>query len=157
MPQEKKQRYRETRFVGATRTDPETGEVTDMGDFTALQPITPSRRKTRREIKFMMVDIEAMPRLRMSKGEWSLFWQLVSYVDRERGEARVSTKELSKQLGATASNVSRTLSRLQQRGILLRLEVGVWRISPRLMSRKAVEQWALDMEKAPLIDWDGES
>src|SRR5690606_33775148 len=132
-----------------------TGEIIS-GTITGLVPQQQRRRRRRKEIKFAMIDIEAMPRLAMSKGEWSLFWKVVSYTDRERGESRVSTKELAEQMGWLGANTSRALTKLCRRGVLIRESPGVLRVNPKLMSRKQVEQWELDMEKAPDIDWDGE-
>lgn len=154
-PRPPKQRFKETELHGAHIVDQETGEVVPLGNITALQPVAPRRSKSRKEIKFMLVNIEAMPRLKMSKGEWSLFWAVVSYVDRERGEARVATGELARSLDWLPHNVSRSLSALARRGILVRVERGVWQISPLLMTRKAVDKWEIDMESAAPIDWDG--
>lgn len=149
-------RWRQHEVKGARLTNAETGEVIE-GDFTGLVPVQPRRAKNRREIKFMLVDIEAMPRLQMSKGEWTLFWNVIKYVDRERGDARVSTAELAETIGWLPQNTSRALSKLRERNILIRERQGVWRVNPKLMSRSAVDKWQIDMESAPRIDWDGEN
>lgn len=147
-------RWRETKIENVTAINPETGEVIHLENLSGRVPITP--KKKRRELKFMLVDIEAMPELKMSQGLWSLFWQVVKFTDKERGEARVMTKELAEALGWTSQNTSRALGRLRKRGILLRINQGVWMVNPRLMSRKGVEKWELDMEEAPQIDWRGD-
>ena len=73
-------RWREHEIQQAQFTNGETGEVI-AGTLTGLVPQQSRRRKKRKEIKFAMIDIEAMPKLVMSKGEWSLFWAVVSYTD----------------------------------------------------------------------------
>jgi DNA-binding MarR family transcriptional regulator len=149
------QRWRTQEIQGAQITNTETGEVTDLGTITGLVP-QQARRKNRREIKFMLIDIEAMPKLAMSKGEWKLFWQVVSYTDRERGEARVTTGELAKAIGWNVPNTSRALKKMADRNILLKEAIGVWRVNPLLMTRKQVEKWEIDMRHAPAIDWEGD-
>lgn len=136
----------------------ETGELIELGDISGMTPAQSRRKKSRREIKFVMVAIsmDAMPRLIMAKGEWTLFWTLVSYVDMERGEARVSTKELAEKVGRFPQDVSRSLSRMVKRNIILRERQGVWRVNPHLLARGTIEQWEVDMRDAPEIDWDGE-
>jgi len=32
----------------------------------------------------------------------------------------------------------------------------VWRVNPRLMSRKDVAKWEIEMANAPKVDWEGE-
>jgi hypothetical protein len=123
---------------------------------TGMVPVQPKRPKNRREIKFAMIDMQAMPKLKMSKGEWSLFWLVVSYTDLERGEARIATGELSKELGWAGPNTSRALSRLAERNILIKEGPGVWRANPRLLARGTVDKWELHMADAPAVDWDGE-
>ena len=149
-------RWREHEIQQAQFTNGETGEVI-AGTLTGLVPQQSRRRKKRKEIKFAMIDIEAMPKLVMSKGEWSLFWAVVSYTDRERGESRVSTKELADRLDWEGSNTSRALTKLCRRNIIIRERPGVLRVNPRLIARGQVDQWESAMEKAPEIDWTGES
>ena len=156
-PSEKQRRWREQEIKGATATNTETGELIELGDIRGHVPVAPRRPKNGRRVKFMLVDIEAMPRLQMSKGEWSLFWHVIQYTDPERGEARVSTGELAEALDWLPANTSRGLGRLRDRNILIRERQGVWRVNPRLMSRKQVEKWMADAEMAPPVDWDGEN
>lgn len=153
-PDKMPQRWRQHEVKGARLTNRETGEVIE-GDFSGLVPVQPRRAKNGRRVKFMLVDIEAMPRLQMSKGEWSLFWQVVMHTNPETGEARVSTNELAGTLGVAPANASRSLGRLRDRNILMRERQGVWVVNPRLMSRKQVEKWQADADAAPHIDWDG--
>jgi hypothetical protein len=148
-------RWRQHEVKGARLTNKETGEVIE-GDFSGLVPVQSRRSKSGRRVKFMLVDIEAMPRLQMSKGEWSLFWNVVMHTNPETGEARVATAELAENLGWLPANTSRSLGRLRDRNILLRERQGVWRVNPLLLSRKQVEAWRVDMDTAPRIDWDGD-
>lgn len=154
-PNEMPRRWRQHEVKGARLTNAETGEVIE-GDFSGLVPVQPRRGKNGRRVKFMLVDIEAMPRLQMSKGEWSLFWNVVMHTNAETGEARVATAELAEMIGWNPANTSRSLGRLRDRNILLRERQGVWRVNPRLMSRKQVDKWQVDAEAAPRVDWDGE-
>lgn len=140
---------------GATATNPANGELIELGTITGLVAQQQRRSKARREIRFVMIDIEAMPRLSMSKGEWSLFWLVVKRTDREAGECRVQTAELATDLDWLPNNVSRSLAKLRKRGILIKERAGVWRVNPQLMSRKSVDKWELDMKSAPEIDWEG--
>jgi len=149
-------RWRTQEIRDATGTDEKTGELIELGTITGMVPVVPRRAKARREIHFMMVDIDVMPQLKMSKGEWQLFWHLISFTDRERGEARVTTSSLSRLLGWTSQNTSRSLTRLAERNVILREDRGVWRVNPRLMSRKDVAKWEIEMANAPKVDWEGE-
>jgi hypothetical protein len=149
-------RWRTQEIRDATGTDEKTGELIELGTITGMIPVVPRRGKARKEIKFMMIDIEAMPALKMSKGQWQLFWNIISFTDRERGEARVSTGELAKAMGWHSQNTSRALTELRERNIIIREGQGIWRVNPRLMSRKDVAKWELEMAEAPRIDWDGE-
>lgn len=151
-------RWRRSELRNATAVNQGTGEVIELGDISGMAPAQSRRKKSRKEIKFVMVAIsmDAMPRLNMAKGEWTLFWTLVSYLDLERGEARVSTKELAEKVDRFPQDVSRSLTRLRKRNILIRERQGVWRVNPHLLARGTVEQWEVDMRTAPTIDWDGE-
>ena len=148
-------KWRTQEIRDATGVIEATGELIELGTVRGMVPVVPRRAKTRKEIKFMMIDIEAMPELRLTKGQWQLFWRLISYVDRERGEARVSTAELAVRMGWSAPNTSRALSEMVRRNIILKEQRGVWRVNPRLMSRKDVAKWELEMKDAPRIDWEG--
>ncbi len=141
---------------GATAENQKTGEIIELGTVTGLVPQQQRRSKARKEIKFVMIDIEAMPKLKMTKGEWSLFWLVVSFTDRERGESRVRTAELAEGVGWNSQNTSRAITKLVGRGILIRERVGVLRVNPQLMTRKTVDKWEIDMRSAPKIDWEGE-
>ena len=136
-----------------TALNPDTGEMVEFGDVTGEQPI--HNRRARRGIKFVMIDMETMPQMRLSKNRWTLFWKLVSYVDKERGVARITTAALSRELGWTRQNTSRELGVLRKRNIIIRIEEAVWQINPRILSRKMAERWEVDMEKAPYVDWEG--
>lgn len=148
-------RWRQHEVTKAQITNEATGEIIS-GTITGLVPQQQRRSKARREIKFVMIDIEAMPKLAMSKGEWKLFWAVVKYTDRERGESRVQTSELADAIGWNGPNTSRAISRLCKRGILIKERVGVLRVNPQLMTRKSVDKWEADMASAPAIDWEGE-
>lgn len=139
----------------ATAVNKQTGELIELGDISGMSPAASRKKKTRKEIKFVMVAIslEAMPRLRMAKGEWTLFWTLVSYLDMERGQARVSTKELAEVIDRAPQDTSRALSNLRRRNIVIREAQGVWRINPHLLTRGTIEQWEIEMRDAPDIDW----
>lgn len=148
-------RWREQEFLGAKALNHDTGEVTDLGDIIAMVPQQQRRKTARREIKFAMIEIEAMPKLKMSKGEWTLFWTVVRHTDREWGVSRIQTSELAEAMGWSAPNTSRAISRLVARAILIRERAGVLRVNPLLLSRKSVDKWEVDMETAPKIDWEG--
>lgn len=151
-------RWRKTEMRNATITDLSTGEIVPIGDLTVEVPQQTRRAKVRREVKFVMVAIsmEAMPKLRMSTGEWQLFWTLAAHIDKERGTASISTGVLAQELDRRGPHVSRSLGDLRRRGIIIQEARGVWRFNPLLLARGSVEDWAKDMDGAPRIDWDGE-
>jgi DNA-binding transcriptional ArsR family regulator len=128
--------------------NPETGELEEM----AAAP--KKRRRPRKEIRFVLVEVEnTMRHLRMTTNEWALFWELAAVTDRESGQARIRTAELAEKLEVAPQNVSRLLRNLRDRNIILSEGLSVWRISPRLLTRQAVERWEKDMQDAPGIKW----
>jgi hypothetical protein len=128
--------------------DRETGEIVDLAQHPK------QRRRPRREIRFVLVEVEnTMRHLEMTSKEWTLFWEMAARVDRENGEIRVRTAELAAALDIVPQNASRLLRRLRDRHILIEEGLSIWRINPKLLTRGSAERWAADMDDAPAIVW----
>lgn len=153
-------RYREQELRNAQSVNPDTGEVTELGTLTGLVAQQPTRAKTKREVRFTMVQTRSrtysgLSKLNLSGAEWRLFWTLADYVSLDTGSARVQTRELAGILGYREDHCSRVLGRLRRRGILLREGTGKWRFNPQLLGFGSVDGWAKQMDDAPKIDWEG--
>jgi hypothetical protein len=125
----------------------------DTGELVDMESTPKKRRRVRREIRFVMIEVESARNLRLTGKEWEMFWEFAAATDRENGQARIRTAELAKRLEMIPQNVSRMLRKLKDRNVILEEGLSVWRINPRLLTRGSVERWQVDIDAAPGIQW----
>jgi hypothetical protein len=151
--------------------NPETGEVKRVLEWqvpveetqTRGRPrrgTNPQRRTNKQRSKkvasgYVMVDTESFGMLDLSRQEYRVFSFLLSKVD-GAGEIRVTNQYISKAIGMTSNNVSRTMKSLRERDIVISEGYGVWRINAWIAWVGEWKKWNKASQDDPEPTWSTE-
>ena len=90
---------------------------------------------------FAMVELSEISKLDLTGAQWRVFWQVAAAVNKETGIAAIRTQQIAADIDAIPQNVSRELSALRRRHVLIAEGPGQWRINSNLAWRGELKDW----------------
>jgi DNA-binding MarR family transcriptional regulator len=127
---------------------PDTGE--HVADVHIDKIVKTGRRKAKlQKGGFVMLSKVGLRKIELTSAQWSIFAQLLAFMDHTTGESRVSTSELAEITGMVAPNVSRALREMQDRKLLLKLGVSRYRINSHIAHLAGADEEIRDSDPEP--------
>jgi hypothetical protein len=145
-------------------------EETGMADIIRITPERLPRRQRGRGRNYgtvyLMVDTLSLSQLTLTAAEYRILAYIIGRAQKpDKGgegdtfhevEIVAPSGVIARDLGIHINNVSKNVSRLVKRNILIRTMQGVYRINKKIAHSGSWKTWNREAQQDPDVDWTGE-